>query len=120
MSKHTSGPLSVHADEKRSCLTIGGEKHPVAKIYSGKWGDNYPSIRLVGPSLDLKAEAYMDQITYGEIPEEVAIDTARRLVLAYNCHDELVRALELVAKYNRGWSADPEIVPALYREADHA
>ena len=44
------------------------DHYPVATVTSGKWGDGDPAIRLVGTSLDAKAEAYMDQITYGELP----------------------------------------------------
>lgn len=46
--------------------------YPIATVECGEWGDEYPSIRLIGGSLDRKAEAYMDRIGYGKIPEDVA------------------------------------------------
>ena len=50
---------------------------------SRKWGDDYPAIRLVGSSsLDMKAEAFMEQITYGEVNEETATANARLIAAA--------------------------------------
>ena len=66
--------------------------HPVARVESGKWGDDYPTVKLEGGSLDRKAVATMEQITYGEIPIEVAEANARFIVKACNCHDELLEA----------------------------
>ena len=48
---------------------------PVLETTIGKWGDGYPSLRFVKDtggvgSLGPQIEAYMDQITYGEVPEE--------------------------------------------------
>jgi hypothetical protein len=56
-----------------SCMTTMFRDYPICKVTSGDWGDDYPSIRLVGEtSFDLKAEAYMEQITYGSIREDQA------------------------------------------------
>ena len=56
-----------------SCMTVMFRDYPICRITSGDWGDDYPDIRLVGDSsLDAKAEAYMEQITYGSIDEEQA------------------------------------------------
>lgn len=71
--KHTPGPWSVCGNGECSCKTIMCADHPIAVVTHGEWGDDYPAIRLVGTSsLDQKAEAYMEQITYGEIGEELA------------------------------------------------
>lgn len=81
--------------DKCNCGVISGEHHPVAKVFSGKWGDDYPDIRLVGESsLNLKAEPFMNQITYGEIPLEKARANAAFIVLACNTHDALLAALK--------------------------
>ena len=68
MSKHTPGPWSACNKGKCCCKMVTSKDHPIATIEHGKWGDDYPSIRLVGGSIERKAEAYMEQITYGESP----------------------------------------------------
>lgn len=96
----TPGPWTLCDDGGRYlCLTISGEHYPIAKVFSGKWGDDYPSIRLIGGSLTLKAEAYMEQITYGEIPKEIAIANALFITKAVNCHDDLLMALETLKNH---------------------
>src|SRR6185437_8946712 len=77
-TKHTPGPWHLCNEGRCSCKTICGQDYPVAVATHGKWGDDYPSIRIVGTSsLDLKAEAYMEQITYGEVSDEVATANGR-------------------------------------------
>ena len=72
-------------DGKCSCKQIWAPDYPIATVEAGKWGDDYCSIRLVGEtSLDLKAEAYMEQITYGEISEKLAVKNIRLIVAAVN------------------------------------
>lgn len=69
--KATPGPWTHHG-EKCKCNMVTGRDHPVAEVTKGDWGDNYPAIKLEGTSsLDMKAVAVMEQITYGSIPEEV-------------------------------------------------
>jgi hypothetical protein len=66
-------------------------------VIAGKWGDDYCSIRLVGESsLDLKAEAYMEQITYGEIPEKEAIANANLISAAPDMYEALKNINELL------------------------
>ena len=71
------------------CMQIHGKDAPVAVVTSGKWGDDYPSIRLEGESLFPTAVPYMAQITYGEITEEEAKANAALIVEAVNGHDTL-------------------------------
>lgn len=71
--KHTPGPWSLCHDGKCPCMQVGSEHHPVCTVVSGTWGDTYPALRIVGGSLEQKAEPYIEQIPYGEIPKEVAI-----------------------------------------------
>jgi hypothetical protein len=87
---HTPGPWNTCNGGNCSCFMVSGEDHPIATIEHGEWGDEYPSIRLVGPSLDRKAEAYMDRIGYGNIPEEEAKANARLISSAPELLDSLI------------------------------
>ena len=85
MTQHTRGKWNTCQEGKCSCKSIWSDHYPVAKVLTGEWGDEYPSIRLVGDSsLDLKAEAYMEMIAYGTIAEETAIANACIIVAAVN------------------------------------
>ena len=103
--KHTPGPWHACGNGKCACKLVWSPDYPVAKIESGKWGDDYASIRLTGESLLLKAEPFMDQITYGEISEDIA--EANALLIAA-CPD-LLEACEAMDKANT-----PEIIDAAY------
>ncbi|MFA5340272.1 MAG: hypothetical protein WC332_00705 [Clostridia bacterium] len=84
------------------CMQIWSETDdlPVAKVESGKWGDEYPSIRFTKESTSLKPEieAYMDMIDYGFIEQETAEANARFIVKACNCHNEMLEALKEIIK----------------------
>ena len=83
MSQHTKGPWRACNDGECRCLTVSAPDQPIAKVISDKWGDDYPALRLVGPSsLEQKVEAYMEQITYGEIDPEEAKANARLIAAA--------------------------------------
>lgn len=70
----TPGPWHSCADDGCKCPTVLCDNYPIAEVVKGQWGDEYPSVRLVGnTSLDMKAEAYMERITYGEVPESEAL-----------------------------------------------
>ena len=91
-AKHTPLPWSYCCNK---CYTIMSTNHPIAKVVRGDWGDDYPSVRLVGnSSLALKAEPYMAQITYGHIEKETAAANGALIVRAVNAHDALVEALK--------------------------
>ncbi len=93
--KHTPLPWRACNDGKCSCKKIWCPDYPVAVVQSGDWGDDYPSIRLVGESsLELKAEAYMEQCTYGHIPEELAEANIKFIIQACNSYYGLVEALK--------------------------
>lgn len=79
---HTDGPWSACKDGKCACHTVMCADHPIATITSGDWGDDFPSVRLVGDSLDRKAEPYMDQITYGSVDPAVAEANCRLIAAA--------------------------------------
>jgi len=61
---------------------------PFVKCVAGDWGDDFPSMRFVdGDSPDTlspKIETFMNQITYGHIPIELARANARRIVACVN------------------------------------
>jgi hypothetical protein len=103
MSGHTPGPWFYCGCESGgcSCLTVSGKDAPVAVITGGVWGDDFPSIRLVGnSSLDLKAEAYMEQISYGEVPMEEAKANARLIAAA----PSMLEALNEIAAWGDSYA----------------
>lgn len=77
----TPGPWHTCGDQC-SCGVIMCADHPVAKVISGDWGDDYPALRVTGPSLDQKVEAYMEQITYGHLDPDVARANANLIAAA--------------------------------------
>jgi hypothetical protein len=79
-------------DGRCPCLTIMARDYPVAKVTCGPWGDDYPAIRLVGTSsLEMKAEPYMEQITYGEVSKELALSNARLIAAAPDMLQALIK-----------------------------
>jgi len=95
--KYTKGPWHACQNGECSCKRVWCDDNPVAEVIAGKWGDDYCSIRIVGESsLDLKAEAYMEQITYGEIPEKEAIANANLISAAPDMYEALKNINELL------------------------
>lgn len=102
-TKHTPGPWNACRKGHCDCNHISSANHPVAKVISGDWGDDYPTIRLVGTSsLDQKAEAYMEQITYGSISKEMAIANSQLIAAA----PDLLQCLEDVEYGFLKWPDD--------------
>lgn len=93
---HSELPWRACGEDRGGCVCghITNAKDLVATVTRGKWGDDYPSIRLVGGSLDRKAEAYMEQITYGEIDDETAKANAAFIVKCCNNFDGLLESLK--------------------------
>ena len=88
----TPGPWKACNGGECSCFIVSGADYPVAKVVCGKWGDDYPALRLVGPtSLEQKVEAYMEQITYGEIDPAEAKANALLIAAAPRMREALVR-----------------------------
>jgi len=89
-SLHTPGPwktCGANKDQCRCCQIWSVTADlPVAIASIGKIGDDYPSIRFAdGDSpgtIGAKVEAYMEQITYWEVPEEQAFANARLIAAA--------------------------------------
>ncbi|MDE2106917.1 MAG: hypothetical protein KGL39_57415 [Patescibacteria group bacterium] len=99
--KYTQGPWRVCGNGDCSCKTVSASDHPICKVTSGDWGDSYPSVRIVGHSfsLDRKAEAYMEQITYGCVDEDVAKGNAL-LIAASPDLFEALKALLVISDPN--------------------
>lgn len=77
--------------------------HPVATVTSGKWGDDFATLRFVDGgqgSLAAKVEAYMDQITYGEVGADTAKANARLIAAA----PALYAALKSLVQANEDWN----------------
>jgi len=89
----TEGPWHACNNGECSCKGVGCADHPIADVTVGAWGDNYPSIRLVGESLNQKAEAYMEQITYGEVSSDAAKANARLIAFARTALPVLAKAV---------------------------
>lgn len=74
---------------------------PVMQVTIGKWGDQYPAIRIREPkALGAVAEPYMEMIEYGEVPVEQAEAISKRVVSLINLcagrtADDIAAALNL-------------------------
>ena len=97
-TKHTPGPWHTCGNGECTCGVVMADSHPVCNVVSGDWGDDFPSLRIVGGSLDARAEAYMEQITYGHIDREISKANARLIAAA----PDLLAALHLVGM-SAGW-----------------
>ena len=89
LKTHSPGPWEACRDGECSCGFIWSipADHPVAKVESGEWGDDYPAIRitpaergLTGTSFEV--DAYMEQIAYGRIDPETAQQNAKLIALS--------------------------------------
>lgn len=65
-------------------MQIWSADYPVAKVISGKWGDDYAALKIINPGIGASVEAYIEQITYGEIREEISKKNANRIVDCVN------------------------------------
>jgi hypothetical protein len=87
---HTPTPWRLCNEGECPCLMIWCPDHPIAKVESGEWGDEYPAMRQIGAWLENKYEAYMERIDYGHIYPDVAKANALLIVKAVNGYDAMV------------------------------
>lgn len=73
-------------------MIISCPDHPIATVESGDWGDEYPSLRINGPSMSATAEAYMEKSVYGHVAAETAKANARLIAAA----PDLLAALQAI------------------------
>lgn len=107
VAQHTAGPWSACRNGDCACGMVTSEHHPVATITSGEWGDDWPSLRVVGTStLDLRAEAFMDRCVYGTVSPAVAAANARLIAAA---PDLLAALRDLSARLDGSHEMWPEL-----------
>lgn len=119
MNNHTPTPWSLCGEERGvcSCLQIWTTEHPIATVTGGKWGDEWPRLRLEG-----HAVPYMDMCEYGEISMDLAKANALHIVRCVNSHDALVEALRdalrlLQADEDEAAETPPSIYSDIVRRA---
>jgi hypothetical protein len=76
-----------------NCRSIWTDEYPVLTVTHGEWGDDYPAIRMVS-ELGGLYEAYMEQITYGEVFEETATANAKYITAACNNYPAALEEIE--------------------------
>ena len=102
LKNYSPGPWKACRDGECSCGFIWSTPadHPVAKVESGEWGDDYPAVRIVPSEHSLtgtsfEVTAYMEQIGYGQIDPEVAQQNARLIALSPEMFELLQLGLTL-------------------------
>ena len=101
----TEGMWHACHDGKCPCKQVWADNCPVATVESGKWGDEFPSIRIIGESsYQLKAEPFMDMYEYGEIPEDAAESNAKFIADSHNAIHEVAEMLG---------TTDEKVVPVI-------
>lgn len=97
LEKATPGPWGACNKGKCTCRQIWSEPadHPVATVVGGKWGDDYPTIKPVegATCIGMQVEAVMEQITYGEVPQEKSTANAELICALVNNAKAIIEAL---------------------------
>jgi len=101
MSKMSQFPWDACHDGACKCGQIWTDNYPVAIVTKGNWGDDYPAIRLIGTSIDAKAEAYMEQITYGIVDENTAMANAQFIAAAPEIIQQLLEEIVELKRYKK-------------------
>jgi hypothetical protein len=124
-TKFTPGPWTAHDGKSTTCKcgSVSAKDTPIATVTSGDWGDEYPSLRFVGEDpFDMKVEAYMEQITYGNIAPEVACANASLIAAAPDLYAACLSLIkcytDVAASGDCGvWDAEKDAVVVLGRAA---
>lgn len=111
-AKATDGPWTACcAKRDNGCSHVMHTDGMIAEVTKGEWGDDYPALRSVDEqgnpcspgAIGAKVEAYMEQITYGEVSVEQA--QANKSFIAHARTDVpalLAKIDELAAKLTKG------------------
>ena len=86
-------PRPWHACTCGKCGMISGDEDLIATATHGDWGDDYPDMRRVGGSIEGKVETFMNQITYGHIPEETGKANAKYIEQACNNYPDALNEI---------------------------
>lgn len=99
------------------CCAVWDADAPVLEATKGAWGDSYPAIRVVqGDGLhdtNIKIEAYMEHVDYGEVPLETGKANALFIVAVRNALPALIRRVEQakeLVEILRDETAEPQIL----------
>jgi hypothetical protein len=94
----TSGPWGICHNGECSCKSVWCDDHPIAEVVHGAWGDDYPALRFIETDglSGTAVEAYMEQITYGEIDDATAKANGRLIASAPSLFAALQYARNLV------------------------
>lgn len=100
---HSPGPWEACHGGECSCGFIWSvtADHPVAKVESGEWGDDYPAVKVTPTERSLtgtsfQVDAYMERIGYGKVDPEVAQHNARLIAMSPEMFALLQQGLVLV------------------------
>ncbi len=110
--KKAEGKWSACNNGDCSCGQIWDTEgdYPVARVERGKWGDDYPTLKIDGTSLDRKVTAVMEQITYGEVSPELAKKNALLIAAAPDLLGALQNLLPRFEKAARHAGNDDETI----------
>ena len=94
---YTAGPWSA-GDFNHHETLVNSKDYPIASVFSGDWGDEFPNVRLVKNERAMGecAEAFIETIVYGHIDESTAQSNANLIAAAPDLLDACTRALELL------------------------
>lgn len=105
LKNYSPAPWGACHDGNCSCGFVWSRTadHPVAKVESGEWGDDYAAVRvtpaergLTGTSFEVTA--YKEQITYGRIDPETARQNALLIALSPEMYELLLLGLTLQSR----------------------
>jgi len=115
-------PLPWRACGCGKCGQISNKIDCVAKATIGDWGDDYPSIRRIGGSIEGRFETYMEQITYGTVSKDEGIANAKYIADACNNYpkalDEIQRLQAIIELADIDYESEHEAKENLQMATD--